>query len=96
MAEVAVFISTVSVSAIAGSGKGTPPKGLSAAGRRIPGSAQNMRRTVIRLMDVVLTWDALRSLCPVRRHGANFLWQRGKITHEKDRVFKPGKGPADH
>ena len=46
-AEVAAFISNPPVPAIAGGRKGKLPKDLPCAEGALPGTAQNMRRTVI-------------------------------------------------
>jgi len=54
MAEVAFFISIPADSANAARGKGKTPKVLLFAKKAVPGTAQNMRRTVI-CLDGVLT-----------------------------------------
>lgn len=55
MAEVAAFISNASNQAIAGAGKGKPPKDESLAGGTRSGAAQNMRCTAIKSLDGALT-----------------------------------------
>ena len=72
MAEVAVFKSTVSVRAIAVSGKGTPPKELSDAKRKVSGPAPNMRGTVIPT-DGALTWKSIADALPCAPHRAIFI-----------------------
>ena len=72
MAEVAFFISIPGDSANAAGGKGKTPKGLPVAKRAGSGTAQNMRRTVIR-KDGVLTTGIMRVLPCVRFDMGHFV-----------------------
>lgn len=87
-AEVAVFISTVPDRQIAGPRKGKPPKDAVSCHGLHPGSAQNMRRTVIQ-QDGVLTGGIADSMpCVAPTQG----FFNVRYYYEKDTLSDQRKG----